>query len=381
MKYYFISGEASGDLHASFLSKALQAEDPAFEARGWGGDLLAATGVTIDKHYEELAIMGIGQVLKKLPTILANFKQCKAAIEAFQPDALILIDYSGFNLRLAKWAKAAGYTIFYYIAPQVWATRAKRVQTIKRCVDQLFVILPFEPAFYEQYNYQAHFIGHPLLDIVKAHPLAIDFRAANQLDDRPIIALLPGSRKQEISAMLPVMLETSKVFPQYQFIIAGAPSMTADFYYQLHPSLQNSQDKKEVSNVRLLQGQTYDLLAHSHAALVTSGTATLETALFQVPQIVCYKTSPLFYAIVKRIIKVRYISIVNLIMDAPLVEELIQKELTKERLQPALQAILGGPKRAAMLTQYQLLKEKLGSGGAARRAARQMLTYLQTSKA
>lgn len=369
MKYYIISGEASGDLHGSNLVKALKEEDLSAEFRAWGGDLMQEAGVVLAKHYKELAFMGIGQVLKNLPTILGNFKFCRQDIQAFAPDVLILIDYSGFNLRIAKWAKAQGYKIFYYISPQIWATREKRVKKIKLYVDKMFVILPFEADFYAKHDYSVEFVGHPLLDVIKTHKTEANFRAKNQLDNSPIIALLPGSRKQEIESMLHVMLSIVPDFPSYQFVIAGAPSIPVDFYQAFVHSKPN---------VTLLQNQTYALLEHSHAALVTSGTATLETALFKVPQVVCYKAGALLYAIVKRIIKVRFISIVNLIMEKKVVQELIQHDLNTQQLKIELQQIIAGSKRQEMLNNYSLLAQKLGHQGASKKAAQSMVKHLRS---
>lgn len=369
MKYYIISGEASGDLHGSNLVKALKEEDDSAELRAWGGDLMQAAGAVLAKHYKDLAFMGLGQVLKNLPTILGNFKFCRQDIQAFAPDALILIDYSGFNLRIAKWAKAQGYTVFYYISPQVWATRESRVEKIKLYVDKMFVILPFEADFYAKYHYPVEFVGHPLLDVIQEHPSDPNFRANNQLGTAPIIALLPGSRKQEIEAMLKVMLSIVADFPDYQFVIAGAPSIAKDFY---QPFVRSK------PNVTLLQNQTYPLLEHSHAALVTSGTATLETALFKVPQVVCYRAGALLYAIVKRIIKVPFISIVNLIMEKKVVQELIQHDLNTQQLKIELQQIIAGPKRQEMLDNYLLLSQKLGHQGASKKTAQSMVKHLRS---
>lgn len=371
MKYYIISGEASGDLHGSNLVKALKEEDPSAELRAWGGDLMEAAGVVLAKHYKDLAFMGIVQVLKNLPTILGNFKFCRQDIQAFSPDVLILIDYSGFNLRIAKWAKAQGYKIFYYISPQIWATREKRVKKIKLYVDKMFVILPFEADFYAKHDYSVEFVGHPLLDVIQGHKADSSFREKNALSSSPIIALLPGSRKQEIESMLNVMLSIVADFPDYQFIIAGAPAISADFYQRFLSSKPN---------VTLLQNQTYSLLEHSHAALVTSGTATLETALFKVPQVVCYKAGALLYAIVKRIIKVPFISIVNLIMEKKVVQELIQHDLNTLQLKTELQQIVAGPKRQEMLDNYLLLSQKLGQQGASKKAAQSMIKHLRLSR-
>ncbi len=368
MKYYIIAGEASGDLHGAALVRSLHAQDTAAECRGYGGDLMQQAGMHLSKHIRELAFMGVGQVIKNLVSILRAFKTCHQDIVSFEPDCLILIDYSGFNLRIAKWAKARGYCVLYFIGPQVWATREKRVHKIKAYVDKMYVILPFEKAFYRQHQYQVEFVGHPLLDIVSAKTLDLNFRQKNQLDTRPIIALLPGSRKQEIKSMLDVMLKVVVFFPNLQFVLAAAPSISVD-YYQSY--LENT------PNVCLIKNQTYDILQHSEAALVTSGTATLETALFGVPQIVCYKTSAFMYHLVKRIIKVPYISIVNLIMQEQIVPEFIQKECTASNLQLQLEQILRGPTREKMCQKYQLLQAKLGHKGACNRTAKLMIDALK----
>lgn len=368
MKYFFTAGEASGDLHGSNLIKALLQQDPQAACAGWGGDMMQAAGMQLYKHIQSLAFMGIGQVLKNLPTILGNFKQCHQNILDFEPDVLVLIDYSGFNLRIAKWAKQQGIKVFYYISPQIWATREKRIKKIKAYVDKMFVILPFEKAFYERHQYTVEFVGHPLLDTVADFESKIDLRDTYELSDSPIIALLPGSRKQEISAMLPVMLSITERFQSYQFVIAAAPSISPAFYEAF--VLQSG-------NVRLLQHSTYEILQNSCAAIVTSGTATLETALFNIPQIVCYKASPLFYHIVKRIIKVPYISIVNLIMDQKIVEELIQQDCNSAQLEASLKSILSGSKRQQMLEDYQQLVSKLGQKGAAKRAAQKIVESLK----
>ncbi|BDS10203.1 lipid-A-disaccharide synthase [Aureispira anguillae] len=369
MKYYIISGEASGDLHGSNLVKALQQEDETASIRAWGGDLMEAAGVELVKHYKDLAFMGIGQIIKHLPTILRNFRFCRENIQEFAPDVLILIDYSGFNLRIAKWAKQQGYKVFYYISPQIWATREKRVHKIKLYVDKMFVILPFEKEFYQRHDYKVEFVGHPLLDVVQQHCPNPNFRSEAKLTTQPIIALLPGSRKQEIHSMLGIMLTVIDDFPNYQFVIAGAPSIAPSFYESFIA---------ERNNITLIQNKTYDLLSHSHAALVTSGTATLEAALFKVPQVVCYKASALLYAIVKRIIKVRFISIVNLIMDKKVVQELIQHDLSTQQLKTALQQITEGTKRQEILKDYNLLYQKLGHQGASKKAAKSMLQYLRS---
>ena len=323
MKYYIIAGEASGDLHGANLMKALLDKDPAADFRFWGGDRMAKVGGTLVKHYRELAFMGFWEVLTNLRTILKNIDYCKKDIANFKPDVLIFIDYPGFNMRIAKWAKQQHIPTHYYISPQIWAWKENRIKAIKRDVDFMYVILPFEKAFYEQkHQYPVYFVGHPLLDAIaqREEVDAETFKSENGLDSRPIIALLPGSRKQEIAKMLKIMLSVVDDYHQYQFVIAGAPSIDYEFYQQFI--------KEE--NVHFVSGKTYDLLSVSYAALVTSGTATLETALLNVPEVVCYKGSWLSYHIAKRIIKLKYISLVNLIMDKPVVTELIQGDLTNK---------------------------------------------------
>jgi lipid-A-disaccharide synthase len=361
MKYYIIAGEASGDLHASNLMKALLEKDPKANFRFWGGDRMLEVGGTLVKHYKELSFMGFAEIFKNLPTIFGNLKFCKKDIASFDPDMVIFIDYSGFNLRIAKWAKKQGFYTNYYISPQVWASRAKRVHAIKRDIDAVFVILPFVKDFYKKYDFEVSFVGHPLIDAI-AQKDKIDeqsYRNQHNLNDKPIIALLPGSRKQEISAMLSVMLSLVNDFKSYQFVIAGAPSQEYDFY----------QTFVHNQNVKFINNQTYALLSIATAALVTSGTATLETALFKVPQVVCYKANSISYAIAKRIITLKFISLVNLIMDREVVTELIQKEFTKENLTLELTKLLREDTRHEMLENYQVLEEKLGGAGASEKAA------------
>ena len=362
MKYYIIAGEASGDLHASNLMQALVEKDTSAKFRFWGGDLMQAVGGTLVKHYRELAFMGFWEVITNLKTILNNIKLCKADISEFQPDAIIFVDYPGFNMRIAKWAKEQGIATHYYVSPQIWAWKENRISAIKRDVDHMYVILPFEKDFYEKkHNFNVHFVGHPLLDqIEKRKEISFeDFKNLHQLEDKPIIALLPGSRKQEISKMLSVMLSVVRDFPTYQFVIAGAPSQDEAFYKSVVSD----------SDVKLIQNDTYNLLSKSHAALVTSGTATLETALFEVPEVVCYKGNPISYLIAKQIVKLDYISLVNLIMDREVVKELIQKELTSKQLKLELDKILDPNKRVELLADYKALKTKLGGVGASCRTA------------
>jgi lipid-A-disaccharide synthase len=362
MKYYLIAGEASGDLHGANLMKALKKEDPNAVFRFWGGDLMEKEGNPPVKHYRDLAFMGFIEVVANITTIIKNISFCKEDIEAFQPDALILIDYPGFNLRIAKWARKKGFKIHYYISPQIWAWKEGRIASIKRDVDEMYVILPFEKDFYEKkHDFPVHFVGHPLIDAIYDRK-QVDpekFRKEHDLDGRPIIALLPGSRKQEISKMLKVMLSVVEDFNEYQFVIAGAPSQEASFYT---PYI-----KKQ--NVHLLLNRTYDLLSVSNAALVTSGTATLETALFKVPQVVCYKGSRISYEIAKRVIKLKYISLVNLILDKEVVTELIQTEFNSNRLRKELTYILDDYTRAKLFLDYYDLEQKLGGKGASAKTA------------
>ena len=366
MKYYIISGEASGDLHGSNLMKALLKEDANADIRFWGGDLMKAVGGTLVKHYKERAFMGFVEVLLNLRKIFGFISFCKKDIEQFQPDVIIYIDNSGFNLRIAKWAKEKGFRNHYYISPQVWASRAGRVEKIKRDIDKMHVILPFEKEFYQKYNYEVNFVGHPLIDAIsqRKNNTEVEFRKEFNLGDKPIIALLPGSRKQEISKMLSVMLSLVDEFDQYQFVIAGAPSQSYEFYKSIIG------DKK----VAFVDNRTYDLLSISHSALVTSGTATLETALFHVPQVVCYKGSNISYQIAKRIITLEYISLVNLIMDREVVTELIQGEMNTNNLRQELLKILEGDHRTKLLADYAELQKKLGESGASNKAAKAIVT-------
>ncbi|MFK5879313.1 MAG: lipid-A-disaccharide synthase [Flavobacteriaceae bacterium] len=362
MKYYIIAGEASGDLHASNLMKALQQKDANADFRFWGGDLMQAVGGTLVKHYKERAFMGFGEVIMNLPTILGLFKFCKQDITKYNPDQLIFIDNSGFNLRIAKWAKQHSFKTNYYIAPQVWASRASRVKDIKRDIDNMFVTLPFEEDFYKKYNYKVNFVGHPLLDEIEGRKPIDDttFRKEHNLSDKKIIALLPGSRKQEINKMLSVMLKMADEFHEFQFVIAGAPSQDFEFYQQFI----------KTENVKFISNKTYDLLSISYAALVTSGTATLEAALFKVPEVVCYKGSWLSYQIAKRIITLKYISLVNLIMDREVVTELIQNDFNEKRLKQELLKILDDQYRQEIFGDYYDLEQKLGGAGASENAAK-----------
>ncbi len=372
MRYYLIAGEASGDLHGSNLVKALRPKDKDAVFQGWGGDLMNEAGVKITKHYRDLAFMGFYEVVKNISTIRKNFKACKADMLAFQPDIVILIDYPGFNLRIAKWIKKQNLKIAYYISPQIWAWHTSRVHKIKKLVDRMLVILPFEKTFYEQYNYEVDFVGHPLLDHLAHLPSADDFRIQHDLDDRPVIALLPGSRKQEIKKMLNGMLAIVDDFKDYQFVIAGAPAIPIGYYR----SLIAEQNFSKAFMPKIINNQTYKLLSVSYAALVTSGTATLETALFEVPQVVCYTGNPLSFQLARKLVKVKYISLVNLVLDYPLVTELIQSDFNKKKITDELNFILEKDRRYEMLAGYADLRKALGDVGASERAAARILGLL-----
>lgn len=363
MKYYIIAGEASGDLHGSNLMKAIHKEDTQADIRFWGGDLMQAAGGKLVKHYKALAFMGFAEVLFNIKTILNNISFCKKDILEFQPDVLIFIDYPGFNMRIAKWAKTQNIPTHYYISPQIWAWKENRIKDIKRDFDQLYVILPFEKDFYEKkHHFPVEFVGHPLIDAIHNRKKVdeLTFRKEHQLDERPIIALLPGSRKQEISKLLHEMLAVVDDFPDYQFVIAGAPGQDYDFYQRF---LTNKA-------VHFISNKTYDLLSVAHAALVTSGTATLETALFKVPEVVCYKGNWISYQIAKRIITLKYISLVNLIMDEEVVTELIQGDCNAKKIKAELSKILEEDYRRKLIEKYDQLEKKLGGEGASSKVAK-----------
>jgi lipid-A-disaccharide synthase len=361
MKYYIIAGEASGDLHGSNLVRALKQLDSAAAIRCWGGDKMQAAGATVVKHYRDIAFMGFIEVIKNIRTIFRNLEFCKKDIVQYQPDALVLIDYPGFNLRIAKWAKHQGLKIIYYISPQVWAWKESRVKAIKRDVDKMLVILPFEKSFYQKWNYEVEYVGHPLVSVIDK------FISSTALfPGKKIIALLPGSRKQEITKKLPLMLEASKNFPYHHFVVARAPGVEEEFYKTL---------LEPFPNFSTVENQTYQLLSEAAAALVTSGTATLETALFGVPQVVCYKGNALSYQIAKRLVTIKYICLVNLIMDKEVVKELIQDELTAENITRELQSILSNPLKQQQ--DYAVLKELLSQGGdASAHAAESIFRFL-----
>ncbi len=361
-KLYIIAGEASGDLHGANVLKELKKLDDSIQVRGWGGDLMKNEGADVVKHIQDLAFMGFIEVVQNLGTILKNIKFCKKDIEAFAPDAILLIDYPGFNLRIAKWAKSKGIKVFYYISPTIWAWKESRVHTIKKVVDHMFTILPFEAAFYKKYDYEVEYVGHPLLDEVNRFSASVEEKKIRS--DKKIIALLPGSRKQEVRVKLPLMLEACKDFTDYQIIVGGAPNLTPEFY-------------KEVINgkpANIVYGKTYALLNSANLALVTSGTATLETALFKVPQVVCYKANAISYQIIKRLIKIRFISLVNLILDREVVKELIQAECTAELMREALVKLVDGTQeRKEMIASYVQLHEMLGGVGASKKVAQTLL--------
>ncbi len=370
MKLYFIAGEASGDLHGSNLLKAINKQNPNVKTRGFGGDLMQNEGLELSKHYRELAFMGFVEVLLNLRTIFKNIAFCKQDILDFKPDAIVLIDYPGFNLKIAEFAKTQGIKVFYYISPKVWAWKKSRVHKIKANVDELFTIFPFETEWYQQYNYKVNYVGNPLLDAIQQFELekSTDFKTDHNTS-KPIIALLPGSRNQEIERMLPLMLEVSSVYKDYDIFIAGAPSKSEEFYQKYISNYPN---------VKLVFDKTYNLLSTADAALVTSGTATLETALFNVPQVVCYKANDITYQIAKRLVKLNYISLVNLILNKLAVVELIQNDFNKNRLQSELNNILpSGKNRDNQINDYKELKSILGDGGASDKVARLMLNKLE----
>ncbi len=372
MKYYVIAGEASGDLHGSNLIKAIKKKDSTADFRGWGGDYMAEAGVTLVKHYRQLAFMGFAEVIKNLPEIMRNFSFCKTDISSYQPDAIIFIDYPGFNLRMAKWAKQNGYRTIYYISPQIWAWKENRVHNIKKYVDKMLVILPFEQEFYQKYNYPVSYVGHPLIEVIDGfmeRENESSVSAHLPVNNNKIIALLPGSRRQEISMKLPIMLKMAKHFPDHSFIVAKAPGIEQEFYAQfLQP----------YTNVYAVVNKTYSLLNNAKAALVTSGTATLETALFAVPEVICYKGGNLSYQIAKRLIKIKFIGLVNLIMDREVVKELIQHELNEENLKRELEKILHDKTTQQRLQkEYKELKILLSAGGhASNNAAKLIMEFL-----
>lgn len=371
MKYYIIAGEASGDLHGSNLLKEISKLDENASFRGWGGELMEAVGVNIVKHYRDLAFMGFAEVISNLRIIFKNIAFCKEDIKAFQPDVLILVDYPGFNLRIAAWARKQGLQIVYYISPQIWAWKESRVHGIKKNVDKMLVILPFEQAFYNKYGMEATYVGHPLVEVIAEFKRTQKEIVSNNTEK--IIALLPGSRKQEILKKLPVMLEVTKLYPEYKFVVAMAPGLPESFYVEL---------LAPYNNVAAVANKTYALLATATAAVVTSGTATLETALFGVPEVICYKGSAISYQIARRLIKIKYICLVNLIMDKEVVKELIQDDFTVANLKTELDKILFDAQKQQQLKEdYHQLAELLSKGGnASAKAAASIIEYLTAFK-
>ncbi|KOY85551.1 lipid-A-disaccharide synthase [bacterium 336/3] len=366
MKYYLVVGERSGDLHASNLMKEIKKLDAQAEYRFYGGEQMQSVGGTLVRHYQEMAIMGFIEVLLNIRKIARFLKECKQDILQYKPDVVILVDYAGFNMRIAKFCKANQIKSYYYISPKVWAWNTKRALKIKQNVDKMFVIFPFEKDFFKQFDYEVDFVGNPLLDAIRAFSPNAQFFENNKLDkNKPIIALLPGSRKGEVSLILPMMLSVYEDFKEYQWVVAGVKNLPESFYT----------DCKKL-NISIIYDQTYDLLSHAHAAVVTSGTATLETALFNVPQVVCYKGSWISYQIAKRLIKVPYISLVNLVLNKQTVVELIQDQLNTKNLTKELEKTLGGETRKNILEDYQTLQKMMGTAGASEITAKLMYQYL-----
>ena len=361
MKYYIIAGEASGDLHGSNLIKEIIDLDPNADIRAWGGDKMKDSGAVVVKHFKDLAFMGFYEVLINIRTILKNISFCKKDILSFNPDKIIFIDYPGFNMRIAKWSKKYKFKTIYYIAPQLWAWNEKRIKEIKKYINSLYVILPFEKEFFEsKHNYPVKFLGHPLADSI--YNFKINYKSSNQLitdDKKPIIAILPGSRKQEIKKILNIVLKTVEYFSEYQFIVAGAPNIELSYYTSI------IKNKK----IKVIENKTYELLSVSYAAIVTSGTATLETALFKVPQIVCYKSSYFSFFIAKLLVNIKYISLVNLIMDQEIIKELIQGDCNKEKITNELRKILNSNNRKVLKVKYDELAFILGENGTSKRVA------------
>jgi lipid-A-disaccharide synthase len=367
MKYFIIAGERSGDLHGSNLINAIKQADKDAQIRGWGGDYMEAAGATIQMHYKDTAFMGFFEVVQNLSKIIGFFKLCKTQIEEFQPDAIILIDYAGFNMRIAKWAKPKGYKLFYYISPKVWAWNQKRALKLKQTIDKLFVIFPFEVDFFKKYDYEVEFVGNPLFDAIAAFQPNPYFLSQNELSNDKIIALLPGSRQQEVEQMLQLMVFTKKQFPGYQFVIAGVGNLSKEFYEQFLSD-----------DIRIVFDQAYDLLSHAEAAMVTSGTATLETALFGVPQVVCYKTSQITYSIARMVIRIPFISLVNLIAQKKVVTELLQTDLTTENITKEIRKLLdNSEERKQQIADYQKIREILGSEGASAKTGQRIVEILK----
>ena len=376
MKYYIIAGEASGDLHGSNLIKALKKNNPKASFRCWGGDLMKSQCNDLVMHYQDFSYMGFLEVILNISKIINHISFCKNDIEKFNPDLIIYIDYPGFNMRIAKWAKSKNYTNHFYISPKVWVWKEKRVEQIKKVIDKMYVILPFEEDFYKKkHNYKVDFVGHPLLDAIESENTfnKNNFLLTNNLSEKPIIALLPGSRNQEINKLLPVMLNAVSNLTNYQLVIAGAPSKNVEYYEKI---IQSSDSNTNI--IKVISNQTYNILRVSTAAIVTSGTATLETALFNVPQVVCYKTSWTSYLIGRLLIRnLKYISLVNIIQDKEVVKELIQNDCNKTNLVIELEKILDKKNRSSMLAEYKMLHNKLGGKGASKKTADLIKMYLK----
>ncbi|MDC1371341.1 lipid-A-disaccharide synthase [Flavobacteriaceae bacterium] len=374
MKYYIIAGEASGDLHGSNLIKELKIINPSSTFRCWGGDLMKSQCNKLVMHYDDFSYMGFLEVIVNAKKILSYISLCKKDIEEYNPDVIIYIDYPGFNMKIAEWAKRKNFINHFYISPKVWVWKENRVKKIKRVIDKMYVILPFEEGFYlNKHNYKVDFVGHPLLDAIDNQKEfnRQEFLAKNKLSSKPVIALLPGSRNQEIIKLLPLMLDVVSNFDDYQIIIAGAPNKSINYYEKIILS-----NKESRSSIKVICNQTYDILKISSAAIVTSGTATLETALFKVPQVVCYKTSTISYLIGRLLIhNLKFISLVNIILDKHVVKELIQNNCNKDNLVIELQKILNKSDRSLMLKEYELLHKKLGGKGASKKTAELISKY------
>jgi lipid-A-disaccharide synthase len=379
MKYYIIAGEASGDLHGSNLIREIKRKDRDARIRAWGGDLMREAGAEIVKDYRDLAFMGFTEVIRNLPTILRNIKFCKSDILQYKPDAIVFIDYPGFNLRIAEWARKTGLKTIYYISPQVWAWKESRVKGIRTNIDKMLVILPFEKDFFRKWDYETEYVGHPLVEVIEQFKKSSEAASLPEIfmgDGRqvkpvlPLVALLPGSRKQEILIKLPVMLEASRSLPEFQFVVAEAPGQDSGFYDEI---------LKKYPLAGRVKNQTYSLLMHARAACVTSGTATLETALFGVPEVICYKGSKISYEIAKRLIKVKYISLVNLIMDRPVVKELIQDEMNVKNIVTELKKLISDEEtRTRIHEDYNELRKLLSQGGnASEKAAEQIVNFVK----
>ncbi|MDB2321361.1 lipid-A-disaccharide synthase [Flavobacteriaceae bacterium] len=374
MKYYIIAGEASGDLHGSNLIKELKIINPSSTFRCWGGDLMKSQCNKLVMHYDDFSYMGFLEVIVNAKKILSYISLCKKDIEEYNPDVIIYIDYPGFNMKIAEWAKRKNFINHFYISPKVWVWKENRVKKIKRVIDKMYVILPFEEGFYlNKHNYKVDFVGHPLLDAIDNQKEfnRQEFLAKNKLSSKPVIALLPGSRNQEIIKLLPLMLDVVSNFDDYQIIIAGAPNKSINYYEKIILS-----NKESRSSIKVICNQTYDILKISSAAIVTSGTATLETALFKVPQVVCYKTSMISYLIGRLLIhNLKFISLVNIILDKHVVKELIQNNCNKDNIVIELQKILNKSDRSIMLKEYELLHKKLGGKGASKKTAELISKY------